>query len=109
MLDTVKQVLFAKVLTVIHAILLHAQGVEAVSITREIGIDALLVTDAGWLVGIVVERDIIAEVVADRCDPDDTWIGQVPTNAPVCTPPYMPVRDAMALIGDRHMPASAGR
>ena len=103
MLDTVNQVLFTKTSTVIYAVPPQTPVTEAALIMREIGIGALLVTDVDRLVGIVTERDIMTKVVADRRDPDETRIRHVMTEAPVYIPPHMPVRDAIALISDRHI------
>ena len=103
MIDTLNQVLFAKASTMVYAVPPETPAAEAAMIMRDMGIGALLVTNENRLIGIVTERDIMTRLVAERRDPDSTRVRQVMTDAPLCVPPHMPVRDAMAIVSDKHI------
>lgn len=107
MKDTLNQILFNKALSLVYAVPPETPAAEAAIIMREIDIGALLVTERERLVGIVTERDVMARIVADRRDPDETRVGEVMTGDPLCVAPHTPVEDAMAIISERrirHLP-----
>jgi CBS domain-containing protein len=107
MKDTLNQILFTKSLSLVYAVPPETPAAEAAIIMREIDIGALLVTERERLVGIVTERDVMARVVADRRDPDDTCVGEVMTADPMCVAPHTPVEDAMTIVSERrirHLP-----
>jgi CBS domain-containing protein len=107
MMDTLNQVLYAKASSTVYAVPPETPAAEAAVIMREMGIGALLVTEADRLVGIVTERDLMTKVVADRRDCDGTLVGEVMTGDPMCVAPTTPVGDAMAIVSEkriRHLP-----
>ncbi|MSP47782.1 MAG: CBS domain-containing protein [Alphaproteobacteria bacterium] len=72
---------------------------------RRIG--ATLVTEAGTLVGIFTERDVMTRVVAAGLDPDTTRIRQVMTANPATVAPDQRALDALKVMhegGFRHLP-----
>ncbi len=75
---------------------------------RNIG--AVAVLDAGRLVGVFSERDVMARVVAGGLDPDDTPIGTVMTKEIVVADPNENLDAAlvkMQSVGCRHLPVVA--
>lgn len=72
---------------------------------REIG--AGLVVDAGALVGIFTERDVMTRVVASGLDPDRTEVRAVMTANPATALPDQRALDALKTMhegGFRHLP-----
>ncbi len=84
---------------------------EAAKLMRNHQVSAVLVVDAGRLVGIVTERDIVRRVVAEGLDIDLTRIDVIMTRHPVSIAPTAGVRDAlreMKNLGLRHLPVVRG-
>ena len=76
---------------------------------RRVG--AALVNDAGALIGIFTERDVMTRVVAAGLDPDRTQVRQVMTANPATATPNQRALDALKVMhegGFRHLPVVAG-
>lgn len=74
---------------------------------NEHGIGALLVTEAGRLVGIFTERDVLRRVVAAELAPAATLVADVMTTAVACCMPDTPIDDARNIFRQhriRHLP-----
>lgn len=91
----------------IHSVEADALVVECVRKMTDKKIGALMVMDAGKLVGIFTERDALSRVLAAGRDPRDTRVVEVMTTDPCCVSPQMTVNDAMDLVSKRrfrHLP-----
>lgn len=91
--------------------LVHAEMADTVrDVARRMtaeGVGAVAVLDAGRLVGIFSERDIVARVVAAGRDPDGTFVGVVMTKDIIVASPNENVNDAvqkMVAGNCRHLP-----
>jgi CBS domain-containing protein len=76
----------------------------------EEGVGSVAVTDAGRLVGIFTERDVLA-LAGDGTDLDTVRVGDVMTREPVTVDAGVAVLDAARLMGDRkirHLPVVEG-
>ena len=85
--------------------------IEAVRRMNSHGIGSLPVLDAGRLVGIFTERDVLVRVVEDGNDPARTLVSEVMTEEPLCLSPGATVEEAMIFITEnrcRHVPIVAG-
>ncbi len=92
---------------VTHSVEADALVVECVRKMTDNKIGALMVMDAGKLVGIFSERDALSRVLAAGRDPRDTRVVEVMTTNPYCVSPEMTVGDAMELVTKkrfRHLP-----
>ena len=70
-------------------------------------VGAMLVVDAGQLIGIFTERDALNRVIARRLDPDTTIVEQVMTQDPRTISPEKPLAHALLMMhegGYRHVP-----
>lgn len=73
--------------------------------TRRVG--AVMVTQAGKLIGIFTERDSLFRVLAEGLDPDTTPLSAVMTAGPTTIPPDRKLSLALHMMHDggfRHMP-----
>ena len=80
---------------------------EAVKSMREKGVGSVLVTEAGHLVGIFTERDLMNRVIADELVPSDTLLSQVMTEKVIGLEADKPLSHALHLMhqhGFRHVP-----
>jgi CBS domain-containing protein len=76
----------------------------------EEGVGSVAVTDAGKLVGIFTERDVLA-LAGDGTDLDVVRVGDVMTREPVTVDARVAVLDAARLMGEkkiRHLPVVEG-
>jgi CBS domain-containing protein len=76
----------------------------------EEGVGSVAVCDAGRLVGIFTERDVLG-LAGDGTDLDAVRIGDVMTREPLTVDAGVPVLDAARLMGDkriRHLPVVEG-
>jgi len=104
--------------------LMARKGVETVSILptdtvleaaqrmNERGIGGLLVLEAGQLVGIFTERDILRRVVALNRDPETTLVKTVMTSPVITCLPETSVEECgaiMTLRRIRHLPVADAR
>jgi CBS domain-containing protein len=67
----------------------------------------LIVDDAGALLGIFTERDLMTRVVSKGLAPENTLLSEVMTKNPHFVAPDLPVSDAVLLMlerGFRHLP-----
>ena len=79
----------------------------AVKSMREKGVGSVLVTEAGHLVGIFTERDLMNRVIADELVPSDTLLSQVMTEKVIGLEADKPLSHALHLMhqhGFRHVP-----
>ena len=79
----------------------------AVKAMREKGVGSVLVTEAGLLVGIFTERDLMNRVIADELVPSDTLLRQVMTEKVIGLEADKPLSHALHLMhqhGFRHVP-----
>jgi len=84
---------------------------EAARWMVEHNVGALPVLDAGRLVGIFSERDIMKRVVAEGRDPARTRVADVMTREPLVVAPDDDVQHCMMLMkqhGFRHLPICGG-
>ena len=79
--------------TVMHAI--------DVSLPAKVG--AVAVVEAGALVGIFSERDVMLQGVHKRLDPGSTRIRDVMTTPVIKIPPTMPADEVLQLMLDKHI------
>lgn len=80
---------------------------EAAQLMNARGIGAVPVTEAGALVGIFTERDLMRRVVAETRPPESTSIREVMTPDPLTARPETTVEDCGALMTARrirHLP-----
>ncbi|PTY07557.1 histidine kinase [Opitutaceae bacterium EW11] len=80
---------------------------DAVNIMNLHKVGAVIVTQAGELVGIFTERDVLTRVVAAGRSPDTTAVADVMTHNPVTISPHATVSEVMSVITDRrcrHLP-----
>lgn len=80
---------------------------DAVRAMNEKGVGALLVMEAGRLVGIFTERDVLARVVDPGRAPGLTSVGEVMTRDVMTVTPDLPVSEAMEIMTlhrRRHLP-----
>jgi CBS domain-containing protein len=76
----------------------------------EEGVGSVAVCDAGKLVGIFTERDVLA-LSGEGTDLDAVRVGDVMTRGPVTVSADVPVLDAARLMGEkriRHLPVVEG-
>jgi CBS domain-containing protein len=79
----------------------------AVKAMREKGVGSVLVTEAGRLVGIFTERDLMNRVIADELVPSNTLLSQVMTEKVIGLEADKPLSHALHLMhqhGFRHVP-----
>lgn len=80
---------------------------DAAEMMNEHGTGSVLVLEAGKLVGIFTERDLMRRVVAVRRDPATTPLAEVMTTALVTCTPEASLADCGALMSERrirHLP-----
>ena len=103
---TVRQLLEAKAPEV-FAIGPDAPVLDAIKLMADKRIGALLVMDAGRLVGIVSERDYARKVILLGKSSKDTTVAAIMTASPVTVTPAHTVDDCMRLVSEhriRHLP-----
>jgi CBS domain-containing protein len=74
-------------------------------------IGAIAVLDAGKLVGIFSERDVLTRIVADGRNPDDTLVDSVMTKDIIVASPADDINEALQKMQDcncRHLPVVHG-
>lgn len=80
---------------------------DAVHVMNLHKVGSIVVTQAGQLVGIFTERDVLTRVVAAGRAPEMTSIADVMTHNPVTISPHATVEEVMSVITERrcrHIP-----
>jgi len=80
---------------------------DAARLMKQHTIGALMIVDAGHLVGIFTERDVTYRVVAEGKDAQSTHVASVMTKKPRTIPPDRPLGHALHIMyegGFRHVP-----
>lgn len=109
-MKTLKQLLQAKPLGILSTTP-DARVFEALKLMAEKNIGALLVMDAGQLIGIITERDYARKVILMGKSSLDTPVRAIMTDAVLCVHPDQSVEECMALMTDkrvRHLPVMDG-
>ncbi len=84
-----------------------ATVLDAAFLMNEHKIGALVVTRAGYVEGIVTERDVLRRVVAERRDPADVRVSQAMTREVLCCGPDTDLAEVAGVMMHhrvRHMP-----
>ena len=92
---------------VLHKISPKDTARTAAKMMRDKKIAAVLVMNAGRLVGIVTERDMTARVIAAGLNPDSAEIADIMTANPDTLSPHDTAADAIRMMksrGYRHLP-----
>src|SRR5438128_6517851 len=85
----------------------EASALDAAILMNEHKVGSLVVLDAGRLIGIVTERDILQRVVAQRRDPASAPVREVMTADLVCCRLHTSVEEARVCMMERrvrHLP-----
>jgi CBS domain-containing protein len=109
-MKTVKQLLDAKGHEV-WTIGPDASVYEALTLMADKDVGALLVLEAGKLVGIISERDYARKVILKGKFSKDTLVSEIMSTRLVYVRPEQTVQECMALMTDRHirhLPVLAG-
>jgi CBS domain-containing protein len=80
---------------------------QATWLMNDHGIGSLVVTEAGRLVGIFTERDVLRRIVAEGRSPETTPVGDVMTRDVICCSPETPIEDVAEIMRHhrvRHVP-----
>lgn len=81
----------------------EASVYEALQVMSEKNVGALVVKDAGALIGIISERDYARKVVLEDRRSLDTPVAQIMTSNVTTAEPAMPVEACMELMTERHI------
>ena len=109
-MKTVRQLMQAKT----HGILSiapDARVYDALQLMADRNVGALLVMDAGQLVGIITERDYARKVILKGKSSLDTPVREIMTDKVQCVNSDQTVEECMALMTDkrfRHLPVMEG-
>ena len=109
-MKTLKQLLQAKP----HGILSiapEAKVFDALKLMAEKNVGALLVMDAGRLIGIITERDYARKVILQGKSSLDTPVRVIMTDKVLCVQPNQSVEECMGLMTNkriRHLPVMEG-
>jgi len=109
-MKSLKQLLNAKGHHV-HSIRPDAKVIEALQLMAQKDIGALLVTDAGRVVGILSERDYARKVILQGKSSHDIPVREIMTSGVVTVDPSKSIEDCMALMTQRrirHLPVCEG-
>jgi len=101
-MKTVKQLLDAKGHNV-WIIAPDASVYEALTLMADKDVGALLVLEAGKLVGIISERDYARKVILKGKFSKDTPVSEIMSTRLVYVRPEQTVEECMALMTDRHI------
>ena len=108
-MSTVSDILAGKGMH-ISTVSAEASVFSAAILMNEHKIGSLLVLEDGQLVGILTERDILAQVVAEQRDANTTLVGDVMTRDVVCCRPHTEMEEARSVMKHRrirHLPVVA--
>jgi CBS domain-containing protein len=88
----------------------EATVLDAATLMNDHGIGSLVVLDAGRVVGMFTERDVLRRVVSEQRDPAATRVGEVMTREVVCCTPETTADEAASAMKNRrirHLPVCA--
>lgn len=91
----------------IHAIAPETMVIDAIKLMSDAGIGALLVLEAGNLVGIISERDYTRKVILQNRSSLNTQVKDIMTTKVLYMTPEQTVEECMVLMSKhriRHMP-----
>jgi CBS domain-containing protein len=103
---TVRDIL-AKKGTQVLSIQPEASVYDAARLMNEHKVGAVLVTEAGRLLGIFTERDVLMRIVAQRRDPVETRVEEVMTTGLACCRQHTTLDEARGVMMNRrirHLP-----
>jgi CBS domain-containing protein len=84
-----------------------ATVLEAALLMNEHKIGALVVTEAGLVIGLFSERDILRRVIGEQRDPARALVGETMTTELVCCTPETTIEEARSTMKNRrirHLP-----
>jgi CBS domain-containing protein len=87
----------------------QATVMQAATLMNEYKIGALVVTDAGRIIGMFTERDVLRRVVGEHRDPLTTLVADVMTTEVLCCTPRTLLEEARTVMKERrirHLPVS---
>jgi CBS domain-containing protein len=87
----------------------QATVMQAATLMNEYKIGALVVTDAGRIVGMFTERDVLRRVVGEHRDPLTTLVAHVMTTEVLCCTPRTLLEEARTVMKERrvrHLPVA---
>jgi CBS domain-containing protein len=85
----------------------EAMVLDAALLMNEHKVGSLVVMDAGRILGIISERDILTRIVVTRRDPGATPVHEAMTMEVVCCQPHTPLDEARGVLKNRrirHLP-----
>lgn len=100
---TVNDVLRSKASPVLHAVGPDATVLEALQAMAETGVGALVVTEAGRLVGIVSERDYARKVALKGLSSRTSAVRDIMTSEVICAAPADTVEQCLAIMTERRL------
>ncbi len=106
-MSTVRHILQGKTRQEICSITPQATVYAALELMAEKNIGALLVMEAGRLVGILSERDYARKIILQGRSSREALVAEVMTSQVFCVSPDYRLEDCMALMTDkrvRHLP-----
>lgn len=95
----------------VHTVGPVATVIDAVHVMNDHHVGSVLVTEAGYPVGILSERDVLVRVVAAHRDPRQTLVREVMTTRLHTASPEDTLLDVMRLMTERrcrHVPVMEG-
>ena len=78
---------------------------------KQFDVGAILVVEAGKLIGLVTDRDLVLRVLASRRDPDDVHLSEILTRSPTTVTPDTQLSEARDLMAEhrvRRLPVLKG-
>jgi CBS domain-containing protein len=105
-MPTVREILHTKG-THVLAISPEATALDAAVLMNDHKIGSLVVLDAGRLVGLISERDLLQRVLATRRDPASVLVSEAMTTEVICCRSYTTLDEARAVMKNRrirHLP-----
>ncbi|MGH8601115.1 MAG: CBS domain-containing protein [Burkholderiales bacterium] len=110
-MKTVEQLLQGKRISGVYTIGSDSRVYEALCLMADKDVGALMVTEAGRLVGVISERDYARKVILHGKSSHDIPVRDIMSNTVVTVRPEQTVDDCMALMTERrirHLPVVDG-
>ena len=76
----------------------HVDVKRAVRVMNDFEIGCLIVVEAGRVIGILTERDVLKRVVDEGRKPEETTVGEVMSKPPITISPDADLETAIALM-----------